>query len=454
MKGIDISYKGIIRVALPISLGSFVQFLVVLTDNYFLSRIGIKEGAPELGMNAMNGAGNSALIYVTLLMFVIGLSSGAQILVARRNGEKEYAVAGQFFANSLWICIGLGVVLFLMLRWITGNALEPFLESAAVLDNMQRFLNIRMLGMLFYPITLIIMAFYAGIARTKLLLYATLLTAIINIILDWVLIFGNAGAPVMGLEGAAVATVIAEATAFLFASVFLFADIKNKPYKLWNAISKFTFTYTRRITTVSLPIIGQQVVALSTWTVFFFLVENLGEKSLQASHVVRSMYLLTFVSVMGIGQATKTYVSSLIAEQRQSDLRSCLKRLTVINICGVLILTHGMWLYPGFIADQFTDDPEVLFLATKSLLIVIPAMFLAAFSSVFLNAIEGSGRTLIAFFIEIAAITLYLSLTYLLTTVYQRPVYVVWMNDYLYFGIIALAGGLYLKFGRWKHVSI
>lgn len=454
MKGIDISYKGIIRVALPISLGSFVQFLVVLTDNYFLSGIGIAEGSPELGMNAMNGAGNSSLIYITLLMFAVGLSSGAQILVARRNGEKQFAIAGKFFANSLWICVGLGVLLFFALRWITANALDPFLESEAVLENMQRFLNIRMFGMLFYPITLMIMGFYAGIARTRLLMYTTALTAIINIVLDWVLIFGNAGAPVLGLEGAAIATVIAEGAAFFFAVIFLFADKKNKPYQLWNAVKNFTFSYTRRITKVSLPIVGQQVIALSTWTVFFFMVENLGEKSLQASHVVRSMYLLTFVSVMGIGQATKTYVSSLIAEERQSDLRICLKRLIVINLCGVLFLTHGMWLYPEFIADQFTDDPEVLMLATKSLLIVIPAMLLAAVSSVFLNAVEGSGRTPIAFFIEVIAISLYLFFTYLLTTVYQQPVYLVWMNDYLYFGIIVIMGGLYLKFGRWKNVVI
>ena len=157
---------------------------------------------------------------------------------------------------------------------------------------------------------------------------------------------------------------------------------------------------------------------------------------------------------MGIGQATKTYVSSLIAEERQRDLRTCLKRLIIINLSGVLILTHGMWLYPGFIADQFTDDAEVLFLATKSLLIVIPAMLLAAVSSVFLNAVEGSGRTPIALIIEIIAITLYLLFTYLLTSVFQQPVYLVWMNDYLYFGIIALMGGLYLKFGNWKNVVI
>ena len=66
MSGISTSIRGILSVSLPISLGSFVQFIVVLTDNYFLGQV---------HMNAMNGAGNSALIYVTLLMFAIGLTS-------------------------------------------------------------------------------------------------------------------------------------------------------------------------------------------------------------------------------------------------------------------------------------------------------------------------------------------------------------------------------------------
>ena len=71
-------FKGLIEIALPISIGTFVQFLVLLTDNYFLARV---------SENAINGAGNAGLTYLTFGMLIFGSATGIQILVARRKGE-------------------------------------------------------------------------------------------------------------------------------------------------------------------------------------------------------------------------------------------------------------------------------------------------------------------------------------------------------------------------------
>ncbi|NNE54876.1 MAG: hypothetical protein HKN32_02565, partial [Flavobacteriales bacterium] len=215
MSEIDISYRGILKVAIPISLGSFVQFLVVITDNFFLSKV---------HMNAMNGAGNSALLYITLLMFAIGLSSAVQILVARRHGEGKFVEAGETLANGFWIMLLSGFVLSGILFWANHSLLPLITSSPEVLDNMNRFLDIRALGLILYPIVLMIIAFYSGIARTLVMFFATLITAGVNIFLDWVLIFGNLGAPQLGLEGAAWATVSAEVSALIFLIFYLLLD--------------------------------------------------------------------------------------------------------------------------------------------------------------------------------------------------------------------------------------
>ena len=87
-------YKGLLLIALPISIGTFVQFLVLLTDNYFLARV---------SEAAINGAGNAGLTYLTIGMAIFGSATGLQILVARRKGEGDYQMHAltSFFSTSV-----------------------------------------------------------------------------------------------------------------------------------------------------------------------------------------------------------------------------------------------------------------------------------------------------------------------------------------------------------------
>jgi putative MATE family efflux protein len=442
---IDISYKGLIRVALPIALGTFVQFLMVFTDNFFLSKV---------TMNALNGAGISAMIYVTLSMFIIGLASGEQILVARRNGEKRLKEAGEVFGNALVVSLFLSVALFILMQTLLHTFLSVFVQSEHVLDHTFRFLDIRSIGIFFYGTSLIFIGFYIGIASSKVLLYTTLITAGVNIFLDWALIFGNAGFPELGLEGAAWATVTAEICSLVYLVGYAVWHKSSKSYSLLQGLTHLKWGIVRSLSKVSFPIMIQQVLALATWTAFFLIVEKLGEKELMASNIVRNMYLLIFVALMGVSQTTKTYISTLIAEERQAVLGLAMKRLLVINICGVLILSHGLWLYPGAIASLFTQDPETFELTRLSLIFVVPAMFIACFSSVLLNTIEGSGRTIIALAIEAVAVVIYINIAWYLCVTNPQPIHIVWMSDYIYFGTIALLGYAFLKKGTWKYNKI
>ena len=90
--------RNLLRIAVPISLGSLVQFLVVLTDNFFLSRAG------EL---QINGAGNAGLIYLTFTMVIMGGGVGIQILVSRFKGQQHPAQMAQAFRTGR-LCAGFG----------------------------------------------------------------------------------------------------------------------------------------------------------------------------------------------------------------------------------------------------------------------------------------------------------------------------------------------------------
>lgn len=439
--GIDTSVWSIVKIALPISIGTFVQFIIVFTDNFFLSK---------LGVSAINGGGMSGLIYATLIMVGVGLSSGAQILIARRNGQKKYKEAGEILVNTGIIALLFSCVLFFIVKLPLPYFLRILIQSDATYAVLSDFLSIRAYGFFFYMITLVFMSLVIGIAYTRILIYTTLLMAVVNILMNYCLIFGHWGFPEMGVQGAALATLLAEASTFLLFFIYLWRNKRFRIFELRSALKHFPLKHSRPILKLSAPLMGQQVLALSTWSAFFLLVEKLGDVPLMISQVIRSLYMLAFVSIMGMAQTTKTYISALIAEHRQSELNGVIKKLIIINFTGVIILCHGMWLYPEVLASLFSQDPHIISEAAKVMRVVMVAMLIFSVSSIFLNTVEGSGLTLHAFMAEIAGMIFYLITTYLITVVYPQDLAIVWMNDYIYFSVIGGISALILWKSKWK----
>lgn len=445
-KQLDIGYRNLLAIALPLSLGAFVQFLVVLTDNVFLSRV---------GEQAINGAGNGGMLYITAIMLGVGLSAGLQIVIARRIGERKLREVGSWLGAALKLSVALAVVLYFVYRLLDSFLFHLILESPEILKVMKEFLAIRMLGLFVYVPALMFTGFYTGIARTGILTFSMGITAGLNILLDWVLIFGNWGAPALEHEGAAWATFIAEGVGLLFLIVYTHFHYGGGEFTLRTSIFERKRGQLLWLLKLSYPLMIQQVLALATWTVFYFLVEKIGSLELKVSHIVRNTYMLAFVTVMAVGYTTRTAISTLIAEKRQSELGTVMRRLIALNISGVLLLCHGLVLYPDFIAAVFfevgTEGSEAL---VRSFRVVFIAIMIFSVTSVLLNTVEGSGRTWQAMRIELVTIITYILIVYQVTIVHPQPIHIVWMTDYIYFGVLGFLSLLYLWRSNWKYTAV
>jgi Na+-driven multidrug efflux pump len=199
---------------------------------------------------------------------------------------------------------------------------------------------------------------------------------------------------------------------------------------------------------------GQQFLALATWTSFFFMVEKMGQEELYISHLVRTFYFLSFVIVFGIGQTTKTYVSTLIAEERQAELKQVMRKLIITNIVGISLLVHGFLFYPQLLFSLFTDDPVIIESGAKVLYVVFIAAIIFSFSSVFLNTIEGAGKTSIAFWIELSCIISYIIFSFLMIFKWEQDIVRVWMMDWLYFGLMGILSLFFLIRKPWMYTRI
>ncbi|MBX7051904.1 MAG: MATE family efflux transporter [Flavobacteriales bacterium] len=440
-----------LTVALPVSMGVFVQFIVVFIDNYFVAK---------LDGNAMSAASFVGLIYVTLAMIGVGLGNAVQILVARRKGEGRFQDAGSVVGNAFWMALIVAAAQFFLLWVILPIVIQSTIDSPVVAAYMDDFIQYRAWGFLFYTPTLVLNSFWAGIAKTRIMIATTMITATVTIVLDYGLVFGHLGLPNMGMAGAALATTIAECCAFLF--MLFYTTMKSNAslsdrdsrFDIGANITRYPTRDTGLLIRLGGPISLQLLSSLGIWVIFYEFVESMGERELQSSFIVRNMYMLVYVSVGGFSTTIKTYVSGLIAEGRQQELVSVMRKLILMNMCGVLVLSHGLWLYPHWIASMFTTDVQVISQTIDSMHIVLPAMFTFSITSMFLGTVEGSGNTLAGFIIEMLAILLYIAAAWLMVYKWHWPIHLVWTSDYVYFIFLGLFSLFYLWDGKWKWKTI
>ncbi|HEY8404240.1 MAG TPA: MATE family efflux transporter [Flavobacteriales bacterium] len=449
---LNISTRSILSVAVPISLGTFVQFVVSFTDNYFVA---------QLDGNAMSAVSFIGLMYISLSMIGVGLSNAAQILIARRKGEGNHTAVGEVLGNSIRLAWMIAAIQFVLLFFIVPLSLDVFVKHDGVAVYMQEFIEYRAIGFFFYTLTLVLNAFWSGIAQTRVMIYTTVITALVNILLDYGLIFGHLGMPKLGVTGAALATILSEIVGFLFVLIYTWRhsdafhkDLKSASYEVRKWLWKGTWKYSSALVRLGGPISMQLVLSLGVWVIFYGFIESMGESELHASFIVRQLYMLAFISIGGFSTTTKTYISGLITENRQAELPKVMKRLMLLNFLGVLFLSHGLWLYPEFIAGQFATNPITIEQTVKTMYIVLPAMLTFSITSILLGTVEGSGNTFAGFMVELLTVIVYLIVAYLMVFKWTWPIHLVWTVDYLYFGLIGLFSWAFLYNGKWKYKKV
>ncbi len=439
-KMLSLSYRKILSVALPMMGASFVQSIVLLTASAFLSRY---------STDSFAAVGNAGLIYISMHMFIVGISDGAQILISRRIGEGKYESLGQLLGTSIFILSFIVLLLFTFSQTLLPNLISSYIKHPEIAEAQSDYLSIRSYGLFFAMLMLPIQAYYFAFGKSWVPLVSAIVTAIGNVILDYTLIFGNFGFPEMGLKGAALAATISDGLSALFLISFLFLSKEHVKYQLFHRFRLFKSTFVE-IFRLALPIVFQGTVALSTWTIFFIWLEQMGKFELTVSQNIRSVYFLAFVPVWGFAAATKTYVSQYIGARRIDDIKLIQRRIQLLSIAFMLLIFHGSFLYPETIISWINPEELYLSKSAETLRFVSFSMFMFAYFNVFFQTINGIGKTQFTFLIEAIAVLLYALTAYLLIKVWTVDVVYVWTVEYVYFGSMGIMSILYLKFSNWK----
>jgi len=434
------SYKNIWKIAYPIILGSLAQDIITVVDTAFIGHL----GTIELGGAAIGG-----IFYLALVMIGLGFGLGVQILIARRYGENNTEAINKIFHHSFIILVILSLVTFSIIKTFHLHIFESLIQSKAVTNESIKFINIRIFGIFAAFLNINFRAFYIGIAYTRIISYTTLFMAVINIGLDYMLIFGNGIFPKMNIEGAALASVIAEYCALFIFILYTKYNTKIVKFNL-PKLQNLSIPLIKNILKISTPSMIQNFISFSAWFVFFLFVEKMGETPLAISNIIRSIYIIVLVPIFGFASATNTLVSYSIGKKNFSKIKNIIKRSLFMAMCGIAIFVIVGISFPRSIISIYTQNSSIINATIPVFYVIMLASFALAFGFIILQAVSGTGNTFSALKIELLVLSLYLFGVYLLSNKNAPSIELVWSLEFFYglgLGLFSLA---YMKFGKWN----
>lgn len=438
------SYKQIWLVAYPILISLFMEHLIGLTDTAFLGRV----GEVELGASALGG-----VFYMALFMPAFGFSVGAQILIARRNGEGRLGEIGPLFQQGFIFLVALAALLFGLTKAFAPRLLGMLISSHDVYAAAIDYLDWRIYGFFFAFAASVFRAFYVGITQTRVLTLNSLVMVLSNAVLNYALIFGKFGLPQLGIAGAAIASSVAELVSLLFFMIYTWQRADWRRYNLFRRV-RFAPHLLSSMLGVSVWTMIQSFISVSTWFIFFVSIEQLGERPLAISNIVRSISSLLFIFMNAFAATTSSLVSNLMGAGHPQQVMKLCGRVIRMGYAVLLPLMLVIVLFPTAVLRIYTDSAELISASVPSLYVMVSVYLIYVPSMMWFNAVSGTGNTRSALGMELGALAVYMLYVYYVVDYLRADVAVCWTSEHAYSLVLLIFVYWYMKKANWQAKKI
>lgn len=400
----------------------------------------------------------AGVLAMTFAAMFMGLASYTSVFIAQYYARKKYASV----TISLWQGVLLALMSAVVLACLTpvGNwVIALFNHGPAVMPLELRYFGILNLFGGLAVINNALASFFSGRGETKVPMWTAVVGNLVNIGLDYVMIFGKLGFPEMGIAGAAWATVLGSASMTIIFTTLLFTRKLRREYKI-RQLAGFYKPVFSRLLRFGLPNGFGFLMDIMSFTLFTFMIGNIDTISLQASNVVMSMQPMVFTVILGLGIGIQILVSKYMGLKRPDLATTVVKNACKIGFAyagfiGVCFFFFAQFFVGLFIPDNSPDAQQII---AKTLPLMKLVSFFVLFDATYLifgEAIRGAGDTKFYMFIMLlCAWGLLIPGTWLIVYKLQGSVFVVWSWLTFYAALTALFMLWRFFVGKWKKINI
>ena len=407
----------------------------------------------HIGKAELAAVGFGGIMVWTVYSFFVGLTSAVNTFVAQAYGAHGYRRCGMFLWQGIYVALGASVVLY-GFRAVVPYVMQvaeppPGVETLSV-----SYIQIRMLSAAPFLLHYTLAHFFRGIGDTMTPLKVLAVAHLLNVVGDYLLIFGVGPFPALGVEGAAWATTMANVLAMiLFVARTFNRDMRQRyaVLELWRPVRREI----DRMLRVGLPIAVHFFLDMGSFLIFSAYIGRMGTAQLAANQIAIQILALSFMPAQGLSQAASTLMGQYIGAGSPGLAKRCAYTTIKMGLCYAGFIALLCLVLPDQLARLFNSEADVVTLARK---LLVWCAFFQIFDAVqFISdgALRGAGDTRVPMLIIVGgAWFVFLPLAWVFGSVLDRGVVGAWAGATVYVVFIAVLMFLRLQRERWKELSI
>ncbi|MFR9069965.1 MAG: MATE family efflux transporter [Paraclostridium sp.] len=436
-------YKSIFSISLPIATQNLITFAISMVDTLMLGRLG------EISLSA-SAIGNN--IFFILAVIIFGVGSASSVMGAQYFGKKDIKSIHKIMAIMYRICLLLAIFFTFISFFFSKQLISIFTDDKLVIVEGATYLRIISLGYILYALTSCTITILRSVKTIKISLLVYSVALVVNIFLNWVLIFGNLGFPALGVAGAAIATVLSRCSEILVILIFMSkfeSKIKFK-FKHLKLLDKVMF---KDFIKVSTPIILNEFFWAIGSSMICIIVARMGTNVVAANSINNVVNQFATLFIHGLSSASSVIIGNTVGEGDKKKVMEYANTICILSIfMGILAGLTIYFLRPIAVnLYNISDDTKTIaceiMIATS-----IVSIFRALSANILMGILRGGGDNRFVFLLEMSFLWfIAIPLGFIAAFVLKLPIVLVFLiirSDEI---LKSFIGAFRVARGKWIH---
>lgn len=381
--------RDVVMLSWPSLLELLLSQLTTFVDQIMVGRI-----PGELGIIGLAAVGLAGSPKFTLMTAIQALNVGATAVIARSRGQQNQERANQVFRHALLLNLILSAVLMVVgifgAEWMV-RFMGPEISETTIQASTQ-YLRIQFYGFIPLCLTFTVTAALRGVGNSRTPMIYNTVANVVNLIFNYILIYGKLGVPALGVAGASIATVIGQTVAFVIAMVVI---LRKKSYLYLSFKEKFSFdrTILGNMVQVGLPAMVEQLLMRVGIIIYARTVTSLGDMKYATHQILMSIQSFSWMLGQAFSTASTTMVGQCLGKRRNDMAVIYLNRTRVLACWAGLVLAVVIMLLRSTIVGLFTTDAAVIATGAEIMFLIALSLPIQTDSFVISGGLRGAGDT-------------------------------------------------------------
>jgi len=441
--------KELLFIALPMIISTACDGVMTFTDRLFLARVGSEQ------MNAAMGGGVTMQM---LMFFFVGLTGYTTALVAQYFGANQKSNTTVAAFQGILITL-LAWPIILMLKPLAIVYFHFMNIPASQIGYQIDYLNILAWGSIFGMMRYTLGCYFTGIGKTKIVMVATITAMVVNVVLDYILIFGKLGFAPMGVKGAAIATILGAFAAMVILIVNYLNHTNRKEFAVTHSF-RFNPEIMKKLLYYGYPAGLELFLNFFAFATMVSLFHSQGDHAATASTIMFNWDLMSFIPLLGIEIAVTSLVGRYMGAGRpQVAHRAALSGIKTGLFYSVAILILFVFVPETLVRVFHPKTPSMVFeqavpIAVSMIQIASLYVLAEAVMVALVGALRGAGDTFFTMVASVAAHWAFVPILYLSLNVFKLSIAVSWLLLVIFFLLFGIVLIVRFRSEKWKKIKV